>query len=480
MTGDRLVGSRTPRLCTPPLGDLTPATSRGFEVADFARDMLGEPLLPWQEELFIRGLELRPDGRYRFRTVLCLVARQQGKTFAIRTLALWRLFLDDARLVLSTAQSLEIASEAWRAGVDMAQSCEDLGGDVATVRLANGQQELRTTAGGRWKVAASSRSAGRGLSVDLLVMDELREQRSWDAWSALSKTTTARPAGQTWCISNAGDDESVVLNHLRASALAGDSPDLAIFEWSAPDGCELDDRTAWAQANPSLGHTVAEGSIAAALATDPPPVFRTEVLCQRVDALDGAVSADAWKACADTTGSLDAVKDRAVLCLDVAPDGAHATLVAAALLDDGRVRLDVVADWTSTAQLRADLPDLLTRIRPRAWGWFPGGPAAALAADLRVLRGARAGVELKAAEVPAVCQAFAEQAVSRRLLHTGDPLLTAQVVGAQRLFSGDGWRFVRRGVAHVDAAYAAAGATWLARTAPVSRGPQRIVLPSAV
>ena len=45
-------------------------------------------------------------------------------------------------------------------------------------------------------------------------------------------------------ISNAGDDQSALLNQLRQRALASvDDPNttLAIFEWSAEDGCAVDD-----------------------------------------------------------------------------------------------------------------------------------------------------------------------------------------------------------------------------------------------
>jgi phage terminase large subunit-like protein len=62
------------------LRELTPATSYGFEVIDFARDVLEHPLLPWQEFAVIHGGELLPDGRPRFRIVLLLVSRQNGKT----------------------------------------------------------------------------------------------------------------------------------------------------------------------------------------------------------------------------------------------------------------------------------------------------------------------------------------------------------------------------------------------------------------
>lgn len=472
-----LLGRRHPRIGTEPLRPLTPQTSRGFEAAAFAREVLGEAPSPWQEELLVRALELLPDGRYRFRTVLCLVGRQQGKTWLLRTLALWRLYMDDARLVLSVAQSLDIAREAWRFGCESVEDVEELKAEHDKTSRVNGDEWLGLTGGRRWKISAANRSAGRGLSVDLLLMDEAREQRSWDAWAALSKTTIARRNGQTWVISNAGDDQSVVLNSLRESAISGKDESLGIFEWSAPDGCALDDREAWTYSCPGLGYTVDEAAIASALSTDPPARFRTELLCQKVDALDSPINPDSWRACADPAGSLDHLRDRVALCLDISPDGEHSTLMAAALESDGRVRLDTVAEWTTTDALRADLPGWVERIRPRVLGWFPGGPAAALAPYLRDIR---VGQELRAGDVPSVCMAFADEVAAGRVLHGSDPMLTSQVLAATTMPVGDGWRFVRRGVGAVDAVYAAAGAAHLARTMPAAVGGLRVVVPRSV
>lgn len=464
-------GRTEPRLFTPPRRRLTRHTSRGYEVADFAEHVLGQPLLPWQRWLMIHALELNPDGSYRFRVVVVLVARQNGKTWALVTLTLWRMYLDAARLVLGAAQSLDIAREAWQASVDHARSVPDLAAEVAQVRYANGEQCLTLTNGARYRITAATRSAGRGLSVDQLNLDEIREQRDWTAWAALSKTTMARPMAQTWGISNAGDDDSVVLNHLREVGLSERDPSVFLAEWSAPEGADLDDPKAWAQANPGLGHTISAQAISTALATDRPEVFRTEVLCQHVTSLDEAISLGAWRDCTDPAGSLSGLRRRVVACVDVAPDGEHVTLAVAAQADDGRVHVEVAGAWEGTTRARAELPDLLARIRPRVVAWYPSGPAGALAS---VLDGPKA-TEVKGATVPLACQQFADLVASRRIVHPGDPLLDSHVAGAQRLHVGDGWRFVRRGVGHVDAAYAAAGAVHAALATP-SVGKPRLII----
>ena len=110
-------GSTTPRLWTPPLVTgpagpcgcgcaLTPETSYGFDVVTFAAVVLRRPLDPWQRWLVIHAGELLADGRPRFRRVLVIVARQNGKTEVCVVLALFWLFVEAVGLVLLAAVSL--------------------------------------------------------------------------------------------------------------------------------------------------------------------------------------------------------------------------------------------------------------------------------------------------------------------------------------------------------------------------------------
>jgi hypothetical protein len=482
-----LKGIMQPRLYTRPLRPLTRRTSLGYEVADFA-ELIGEPLLPWQRWAAIHALETVPGGDFRFRVILVLVARQNGKSQLKRTISLWRLYMDCAKLVLGVAQDVSLAREQWQYTIDTIEASPDLSAELGQVRRFNGDEwfrlvgeisgddhddePFRLTSGGRYKIAASNRKAGRGLSVDELNFDELREQRNWDAWSALSKTTMARHNSQIWAMSNAGDDESVVLNQLRDAALSGRDPSICLLEWSAPDGCELDDTAAWRQANPALGITVSAAAIRTAMTTDPPNVFRTEVLCQKVDQLDGAIDLAAWKACADPSGTMEGLRDRVAVCFDVAPDGKHATLAVAAMLATGQVRTEIVRAWDNTTAARPELPELIAKIRPAAISWFPTGPGAAFSPMLRPAKDAHTRVqyvELAGMKVAEACQGLADLAKAGAVIHNEDPLLDSHIRGAQKLNAADGWRFTRRGGGHCDAAYAAAGAVYVALTMPAPK-----------
>lgn len=489
-TSSAVVGSVEPRLWTPPLRELTRDTSWGFDFNDFCADVLEEPNDPWQAWLSVHVGELLPDGRPRFRNALILVARQQGKTKWARKLTLYWMFVEQAPLVLGTSTNRNYAKESWMRVCDMAVGNPLLAAELPSnpVRATVGEEALSNVHGSRYMFAASNRRAGRSLTVHRGILDEIREHADFSAWGAVSNATNAVRDAQIIAISNQGDVTAVVLDALRDPALEymetglGDYR-LGLFEWSAPDGSNPTDLAALAQANPDLGNRtdpdvlVAAGLRAVAAGGEELAMFKTEVMCMRVKLLDPAIDPEKWHECLDR-GGLETVRSRVALCLDVSLDGQHAALYAAAVLADGRVRVDAVSAWAGPGcmkQLRRDLPGLVLKVKPLVLGWFPSGPAAAVAADMAERPGVwpppGVTVEEIRGEVTAVCMGFREQIVSTQIAHSDDPLLNAHVAGAEKLYYGDGWRFTRRGTGHCDAVYAAAGAVHLARTLPVDLGP---------
>lgn len=389
-------GCETPRIWTRPLRKLTPETSHGWACINFAEQVLGLTLLPWQKWLLIHALELLPADRagrvtYRFRTVIVLVARQNGKTLLMIVLALWHVYALKSRTVIGTAQDLANAEKAWAEAVEMARLEPELEELIDDVKLGHPKRfivrpdpeaEKLVT---EYRVAAASRRGARGFSGDLVLLDELREHSSWDSWSAATKTTLARPKSQVWAFSNAGDAMSIVLRYLRASAhqalgwpdgdadkdiLAGSGADfeqwegelgdiedaLGLFEWSAHPDAARTDRGAWAQANPSMNFDdliewcITERAIAAALRTDPPPVFDVEVLC-RWSANDaaGPFPAGSWSA---TEADGDTFTEgRRVIAVDVSWSRSSTYVARAGYTDAGIPMADIAADRHGTAWL---------------------------------------------------------------------------------------------------------------------------------
>ena len=477
-----LLGSTTPRVFTPPVVagpagpcgcgcGLTPASSLGFSAVDFAREVLRIEPLPWQRWLLIHALELQADGRFRFRTVLILVARQNGKTSLVEIKNLWKMFVLQVQLVIGTAQNLDISEESWDKAVEIAESVPELKAEIEHVDRTNGKKALRLTSGSRWKIAAASRKGGRGLSGDDVNLDELREHHTWEAWGAVTKTTMARRNAQVWAFSNAGDDRSVVLNDLHAKALAAlakPAGTLGLFEWSAPEDvkctcgrpeehmldCRLWDRQAWAQANPALGYTITEDALASALSTDPETVFRTECLCQHVPDMNPDWSVIPRAAWVGLVAAPPAQRELQPVAfgVDTAPDRSSSAVAVAGRVG-GRIHVEVAEHHPGTGWVVPWLVDKVTQWDPVAVVVDPAGPAGSLIPDLEA-QGVVV-VKVTARDLAQACGAFydavvpAEPDLEPGLQHVGQADLDAAVAGAVRRELGDAWAWSRR-TASVD------------------------------
>jgi hypothetical protein len=505
LPSEPVLGSVEPRLFTPPLRELTPDTSYGFDVIDFAEE-IGYPFRPWQQTAVIRAGELLPDGRPRFRVVLIIVARQNGKTLLIRIVTLYWMFIERVPLVLGTSTDRFKAKQTWRHVIHTAEGNEILARELPRVHVREqlGEEDFWTTAGAHYRFSAPNRRAGRGDTVHRAVLDEIREHQTFDTYDAVHGAMTAVRHAQLWCISNQGDRRGVVLKSLRTAALGyittgvGDRR-LGLLEWSAPEGSRPTDLHALAQANPDLGRDEIDPeallgqALRAELAGgDELDSFKIEHMCIGVELLDPGIDLAAWTACGPTDEApavdLAEHRQRLALCVDVAMDGKHATLAAAAVVD-GLVHVEIVATWTSTALLRAGLPGWVERLWPRTLAWFPSGPTAAVMVALEhPTRGVTPGkrwpprrVTLNPikSETTAVCMGFAEQVDTAELRHNADPVAIAHVSNAIRAPRGDAWVFARRGAGHVDALYAMAGAVHEARRLPAPRTPLKSVPNSA-
>jgi hypothetical protein len=485
-----LLGYTEPRLWTPPLRELTPETSYGFEVVSFAEE-IGHPLLPWQQFAVIHGGELLPDGRPRFRIVLLLVSRQNGKTELPVVLSVYWQFRKRLPLILGTSTQLSYAKESWSKAVKLVNATTVLNSQHAPgkgwVRKTNGETESWTHDDCRYKIAAANEEGGRSLTVDRGIADELRQHHTYDAWDAMEPACSPMHA-QIWALSNAGDDRAVVLNDHRKAALefidtgVGDRR-LGLLEWSAPEDADPEDVEALLQANPRVGYGLdlevlqEAGARAKRLGGKAMAGFKTERMCIRVKHSDPAIDPASWARCLEP-GTLEDARGQMALCLELSEDGQHATLAAAAVMADGRVRVEAVTEWTgpaADARSEAQLPEWVRRIEPRVIGWIPGGPAASIGtslADPLLARGwlpRRTKIQQFRGEVPAVCMGLNKEIVAGTLVHSGQPGLDDQIEHAEWARRGDARVFARRDTGYVDAVYAIAGAVHLARTMPRRR-----------
>lgn len=378
-----LKGKAVPRLWTRPLRELTPLTTFGFEAIKFAERDLGLSLHPWQKWFLLHSLELEPGyetgdprPKLRYETVVLLVSRQNGKSFVLSARLLWRMFTWKNRekelLILSTAHKLSLAEEILDAA-HRTVSISEMHDKIMQRSNTNGNKFFKLENGAKWKCEAASDDGGRGLTVTDLAFDELRQQRDWSAWAAMTNTTNAVWSAQTIAVSNAGEAKSEVLRSLRAKALeemearaaaekhgedySPSDPSLGLFEWSAPDDCDIWDTDGWRQANPSLGCPDAiTGDVLASKAALvgepgaglPEHKFRTENLCQWVNVTsDSLFSSEELEACLDPE-SMIAPDSPVYLSVDVSRDRKMTSLSIAGFRDDGKPHVELVTQRAFT------------------------------------------------------------------------------------------------------------------------------------
>ena len=195
------------------------------------------------------------------------------------------------------------------------------------------------------------------------MLDEVREQRDWETWSASVASTNAKPNGVVICFSNAGDPDSVVLRQLRSQAIGViegkesadfggdvDSSALGLFEWSAPDGAETDDLEALAMANPALGYGyLTVRALLSNRATFPENKFRSECMCQQVETiLPNPFPDGAWEGSLDMQSTI-APESEMFFGLDLSQDRRWASIAVCGMRTDGNYHIEVIARRVGTS-----------------------------------------------------------------------------------------------------------------------------------
>ena len=357
------------RIFTPPLRELDETTTLGYAAIAYAEKILGKTLYPWQRFALIHALEitgsLGVSWKFRYRTILFLISRQNGKTVLSEVLASFFMNVLGAESVFGTSLSLDKAEEVWEAVVKDQEDIPELHEDVERVSRVNGNKRLILTDNRQYKVGAPTRRAGRGDSNDLVMLDEIREHRDWETWSAAAASTNAKPNGLIVCFSNAGDPDSIVLRQLRSKAIAvidgttaldlgGDDIDgseIGLFEWSSPDGAKTNDEMALAQANPALGYgKLTMRALMANRSTFPENKFRSECMCQQVETILPAPFPDgAWDGGIDKE-SFIAADSELFYGIDMSADRRWTSIGVCGLREDGNWHIEVIArrigcDW---------------------------------------------------------------------------------------------------------------------------------------
>jgi hypothetical protein len=319
---------------------------------------------PWQDYALDVMLSLKESGEWLYREVAIIAARQNGKTSVLIPRVM--MGLEAGERILHAAHVREISREVFlRLSPILPPGYK--------MRLANGQETIRSPQGGEYRVVAAQRGA-RGLSADLLIIDELREFEDFDFIAAAEPTLTESVNPQVIYVSNAGTDKSLVLNDLRLRA--GNDPNLAYMEWSADPHLAIDDRDGWLQANPLIGYgnnslermqTLYEKYQAANELSH----FETEHLCRWVVSMFPRLLQDPdWQKARRPVEN----PTKPHMGINVDPSGTRVSVAYAWSQSDGSIGL-TVRDFTGSpvdlTALAVDLQDVNRQLHAGAVGFDP-------------------------------------------------------------------------------------------------------------
>jgi hypothetical protein len=235
------------------------AGSYGPEVADWAERILGVELMPWQRHVLNGQLAVDAEGQFLNHVSLVSVARQNGKTVALKALLGWWLTQHATQVgpqtILTTAHRLDLATALFQ---DLAPVIEAKFGVKAV--WAYGRNSIKV-GDSRWYVKAARPSSGHGMSVDLIIADEVFGIDSETLDIGLLPTQRARPNPLCSMWSTAGTEDSIAMLRWREQGIrAIDSGEVTnsvyLAEYSPPPELDPMSEAAWEYANPALGHTL--------------------------------------------------------------------------------------------------------------------------------------------------------------------------------------------------------------------------------
>jgi len=434
-----LIGARGVELPTYSTGPRV-RKSLGEDAADLA-ELAGLRLDDWQADVLYGALGLTAGGNWSAFEVGLIVPRQNGKGSVLEARELHALFREpESRLILHSAHEFKTAKEAFRRIVSLVEATPLLRAQVDHVRYTTGEEGIETKDGSRLKFVARSSGSGRGFSGDLVILDEAYNL-SLDMMAALLPTMSARPNPQIWYTSSAPlpVTSSDVLRKLCKRGRAGKSESLAYSEWCAAHEDSVDDRTAWARANPALGIRITEEFISRELEALGPEDFARERLgiWSDLDAGGGVIDPEKWAACLDPESRPSGPTSFA---LDVSPDRASSSIGTVTKSNHGAVHVELVDRRPGTAWL----PERAAELQQRWRGPFAvakGSPAWSLKEDLEAARVDLLPISTE--EHAQACGDFYDAVMEGHIRHIGQGELDAAVAGADRRYYGDSWLWSR-------------------------------------
>ena len=417
----------------------------------------------------------KADGRPAVLEACVICARQNLKTYTIENYILERLTAPDGvRLVVWSAHEVATAQETFKTFLDLIERYPWLAERVVGVSRSPGREEIRFRdplgrkgRTRRLRFRARIKTGGRGLSGDVVVLDEAFALEAAHMGSLIPILSTRKNA-QIIYGSSAALATSDVLRGVIERGRRGGAGSPAYIEWRAAgsfaepgcaegdcyhkpgtSGCSLDDEELWIDANPA----VVSGRITLEYLRQerqalPPLEFARERLSWGEDAagsVDPPFTVSQWRKLADPGVE---IPPALAFSLFVGPDRDSWGIGVAGWLPDGRAFAHVAARGAGASLSVSELVRLvgqyktLTTTITEGKKWKPSvvGDAWSLKPLLPDL--VERGVDpfvWSFQEVAAACGGLQDGVRDKSLVHRGLEEVTAGLEGSQVRGLTNGW-----------------------------------------
>ncbi len=398
--------------------------------------MLGLPFMPWQRQVADVAGEVTADGLPAYGVVVVTVPRQSGKT----------------TLELTEVNDTAIERDGARMGFCMQTGFE------AHKKLVNDWQPVmvrsklwplvdrfyRSTAdtaiawhnGSRVDVVATSASAGHGLTLDKVFLDEVWAYVDDSMEQSMLPTMATKPHSQLWIVSTAGTAQSHWFRRKIEAGRRAAEDDVgsgtAYFEWSAADGEDPYEPATWWGCMPALGHTMSERKISEFADGMSEQNFRRAFLNQWVQGEAGLIPMAMWEQVLSETAVPD--HTAATFAADVSHDRSSWAIAVSdgsqlELVDYNRGGLSGLVDRCDELRARYGSPVLIDG----------SGPGSGLADRSDAL------LDVSSVQASDAAMRFYDAVMDAKVRVRPHTALTAAVEGAVKRERGDRWGWSRKG-----------------------------------
>jgi phage terminase large subunit-like protein len=271
---------------------------------------VGKPLrLMKFQKRFILDVYDNPNGTAR---AYLSIARKNGKTVLIAAIVLAHVVGPEARQnsqIISGARSREQAALVFNAAEKMVRLNPDLAKIVKIIPST--KRIVGLTMNVEYKAISAEAGTAHGLSPVVAILDEVGQVKGpKDAFvEAITTAQGAHDYPLLLAISTQAATDGDLFSVWLDDAEKSKDPRIVCHLYTAPESCDIQDREAWAVANPAMGEfrSLQDLEDFAAIAARNPAdenSFRWLFLNQRIEASSPFVSKNVWQSCAGPVADL--------------------------------------------------------------------------------------------------------------------------------------------------------------------------------